>query len=407
MPGAFSSPPASSHDTTPVVVLAKRLPTAKANGPYRNHHAHELAAAVIGAVVAEAGIQAAEICDVVLGNATGGGGNVARLAALTAGLPVSVPGLTVDRQCGSGLEAVVLACRLVQAGAGGLYLAGGVESISTAPARAHRAPDGSLEFFERAQFAPLASGDPDAGQAAENVAAHYGITRQRQDAYALQSHAKAVSAAASGRFTSELVPFAGLAADQGPRRNLTPALMARFPAAFVPGGTVTAGNSCPYSDGAAILVVTTLTRARTMAAAGHLSHGLVFRDSFVAGNDPTLLGVGAAHSTRGLMQRTGLTTDRLRAGLIEFNEAFAAQVLATADLLDLEPGLFNRDGGALALGHPYGASGAVLVTRLLAQAQAARSTPSGSTPSAGTDALALVSMAGGMGITAHFQTIQL
>ncbi|MGO2539891.1 MAG: thiolase family protein [Specibacter sp.] len=411
VPGASTNPPSrnptsGNPDTTPVVVLARRLPTAKANGPYRNHRAHELVAAVIANVVAEAGIQPAEISDVVLGNATGGGGNVARLAALTAGLPASVPGLTVDRQCGSGLEAVVLACRLIQAGAGELYLAGGVESISTAPARAHRGRDGTLEFFERAQFAPAAFGDPDAGQAAENVAAHYGISRQRQDAYALQSHARAVGAAARDRFTGELVPFAGLAADQGPRGNLTPALMARFPAAFVPGGSVTAGNSCPYSDGAAIVVVTTLVRARTMAAAGHLSQGLAFQDSAVAGNDPTLLGVGAAHSTRALMQRTGLSTDRLRGGLLEFNEAFAAQVLATADLLDLDPGLFNRDGGALALGHPYGASGAVLVTRLLAQAQAAGSMPSGSTGS-GADALAMISMAGGMGITAHFQTVEL
>lgn len=385
--------------TTPVVIAAKRLPTAKAGGPYRNHRAHELAAAVITALVQETGLDPAAVDDVILGNATGGGGNVARLAALSAGLPETVPGLTVDRQCGSGLEAVVLACRLVQSGAGSMYLAGGVESISTAPARAHRGADGALEFFDRAQFAPQWLGDPDAGVAAENVATHYGISRLEQDAYALQSHARAVAATRAGLFSAETVPFAGVCADQGPRATLTPALMARFPAAFVPGGTVTAGNSCPYSDGAAVLLVTSLTQARTLAA-----DGLVFRNSAVVGNDPNLLGVGAAHSTRALMTKTGLDGVALSGSLVEFNEAFAAQVLAVAQILDVDPDVFNHDGGALALGHPYGASGAVLVTRLLARARrlASRGRPAAE-PTSSPQAVAMVSMAGGMGVSAQFQ----
>lgn len=401
-------------DTTPVVIAAKRLPTAKAGGPYRHLRAHELAAPLLARLVAETGINPGEVDDVVLGNATGGGGNVARLAALTAGLPDNVPGLTVDRQCGSGLEAVILAARLVQAGAGETYLAGGVESTSTAPARAHRRGDGSLEFFDRAQFAPLESGDPDAGIAAENVARHYGITRERQDAYALQSHARAVRAAAAGRFSDELLPLAGLDADQGPRARLTPALLARFPAVFVDGGTVTAGNSCPYSDGAAVAVVTSLGRARRMAAslarqrggdqAGGAVRGLVFRDSAVAGNDPNLLGAGAAHAMEKLMAATGIGTEHLQNSLIEFNEAFAAQVLAVADVLGLDPAQFNHDGGALALGHPYGASGAVLVTRLLAQVRhgAARA---GVDVAAGRDAFAMISVAGGIGLAAHFRAV--
>ncbi|PYI38441.1 acetyl-CoA C-acyltransferase [Arthrobacter psychrolactophilus] len=386
MPSAF----ANSPDTTPVIIAAKRLPIAKVGGAYKDIRAHMLASAVLEDLVRQPGVAAAEISDVILGNATGGGGNVARLSALTAGLPESIPGLTVDRQCGSGLEAIVLACRLIQAGAGELYLAGGVESISTAPARAHRGPQGELEFFDRAQFAPYETGDPDAGEAAENVASHYKITRQRQDAYALESHRRAVAAAHNGHFDEELIPFASLTADQGPRATLSASLLARFPAAFVPGGTVTAGNSCPYSDGAAIVAVTTLARARKLAAAG-----LVFCDSAVTGNDPTLLGVAAAHSTRALMRRTGLSPERLRASMIEYNEAFAAQVLATADLLELDPALFNHDGGALALGHPYGASGAVLVTRLLARAR--REDRSAA------DAVAMISMAGGIGISAQFQ----
>ncbi len=396
-------------DTTPVVIAAKRLPTAKAGGPYKHLRAHELAAPLLSRLVDETGINPGEVDDVVLGNATGGGGNVARLAALTAGLPDNVPGLSVDRQCGSGLEAIVLAARMVQAGAGELYLAGGVESISTAPARAHRREDGTLDFFDRAQFAPLESGDPDAGVAAENVAAHYGITRERQDAYALQSHAKAVAAAAAGRFRDELLPLAGLNADQGPRATLTPALLARFPAVFVAGGTVTAGNSCPYSDGAAVAVVTSLSRARRMAATlgqHGTARGLVFHDSAVAGNDPNLLGAGAAHAMKELLSATGIDTARLANSLIEFNEAFASQVLAVADLLGLDPAGFNHDGGALALGHPYGASGAVLVTRLLAQVQREGS-EEGLGRDSGRDAFAMISVAGGIGLAAHFQAVNL
>lgn len=377
-------------------MAARRIPTARAGGAYRGIPAHELAAAVFRAMSNDTLLRPASITDVILGNATGGGGNVARLAALTAGLPDQVPGLTVDRQCGSGLEAVVLACRLVQAGAGETYLAGGVESISTAPARAHRRADGTLDFYDRAQFAPLETGDPGAGEAAENVARAHGITRERQDAYALESHRRALQAAADGAFTSELVPFAGLTADQGPRATLTPALMARFPAAFtdvgaIPAGTVTAGNSCPYSDGAAAVVVTTRENAKRWG-----SRGLVFRDSAVAGNDPLLMGVGAAHSTRLLLERRGSADQGLDGlDLIEFNEAFAAQVLAVADLLGVDAARFNLDGGALALGHPYGASGAVSVTRLLAQARAR--------DEVGARALAMISMAGGMGISAMFQ----
>lgn len=373
-------------DRTAVVIAAKRLPTAKAGGAYQGIRAHELAAPLLQAVLADVGLSAHQVQDVILGNATGGGGNVARLAALTAGFPAHVPGLTVDRQCGSGLEAIVLACRLIQAGAGHTYLAGGVESISTAPARAHRHADGSLEFYDRAQFAPLAEGDPDAGVAAENVASRYAISRERQDAYALDSHHRAGLAARSGRFAPELVPLAGLVEDAGLHRKLTASLLARFPAAFVAGGTVTAGNSCQNSDGAAAVVVTTLARARDLAG-----DGLIFRDSATAGNDPTLMGVGAAHSTRTLWQRTGSGSD---VGLVEFNEAFAAQVLAVADLLELDPSVFNRDGGALALGHPYGASGAISVVRLLAQARV-RAEPDLPT-------LAMISVAGGMGISAGF-----
>ncbi|HEV7168145.1 MAG TPA: thiolase family protein [Micrococcaceae bacterium] len=382
---------ADSADRQPVVIAARRTAIGRAGGVFKDVRAHELLAPVLHQVLADAGLTADQLSDVIMGNAVGGGGNVARLAALTAGLPVQLPGLTVDRQCGSGLEAIVLASRLVAAGAGDAYLAGGVESISTAPARAHRMPDGGLDFYERAQFAPEWLGDPDVGTAAENVANRYGISRERQDEFALRSHRLALAAQTAGAFDDELLDTADLlplAADQGPRR-LTPGLLARFPAAFVPNGTVTAGNSCPYSDGACAVVVTSRAKARELGA----DEGLVFVDSAVSGTEPAYLGVGAAASTIELLHRTGLGLDSV--GLIEFNEAFAAQVLAVLDLLGIGPEKINAQGGALALGHPYGASGAVLVTRLFAQARTSQIE--------GQTALAMVSIAGGMGISTLFR----
>lgn len=378
-----------SADSQPVVIAARRTAIGRAGGALKGLPAHELLAPVLSQVLRDSGLAADQVSDVIIGNAVGGGGNVARLAALTAGLPVSVPGLTVDRQCGSGLEAIVLAARMVAAGAGHAYLAGGVESISTAPARAHRLPGGGLDFYDRAQFAPEWLGDTDVGTAAENVATRYAISRGRQDEFALRSHRLALAAAAAGAFDTELLDLPQLGADQGPRASLTPGLLARFPAAFVPGGTVTAGNSCPYSDGACAVVVTTRAKARELGA----REGLVFVDSAVSGTEPAYLGVGAAASTRAVLRRTGERLEDI--ALIEFNEAFAAQVLAVLDLLVLEPERINAQGGALALGHPYGASGAVLVTRLFAQAR--------ERGLAGQSALAMVSIAGGMGISTLFR----
>ncbi|MFI5084829.1 MAG: thiolase family protein [Actinomycetales bacterium] len=384
---------ASLERTGAVIVAGLRTPIARAKGAYRTLGAHELLAPVLAALLAETGLDGGEVADVIAGNATGGGGNVARLAALTAGLPLGVPGLTVDRQCGSGLEAVNLACRLIAAGAGEAYLAGGTESISTAPARAHRRADGSLDFYDRAQFAPAELGDPDVGTAAENVAAAFGISRERQDAYALASHRRALESQAAGVFDRELVRGLPLTADDGPRRALSETLLGRFPAAFVPGGTVTAGNSCPYSDGAAAVLVLSRTKARSLG----FSHGLVFAESAATGCEPALLGMGAAASTRAVLRRAGLDTGDLGTTIpvLEFNEAFASQVLAVADQLELDPALLNRQGGALALGHPYGASGAVSMVRLLAQSRG--------TAAEGQAALAMISIAGGMGISSLFR----
>ncbi|MGP4031926.1 thiolase family protein [Pseudarthrobacter sp. 1C304] len=381
-------------DRQPVIVAARRTPICRANGALKTVQAHHLLAPVLRSLLADAGAVPESVADVVIGNAVGGGGNVARLAALEAGLPVSVPGLTVDRQCGSGLDAIVLASRLV-AGGGGLYLAGGVESISTAPLRARRTSHGDPEFFSRAQFVPERLGDPDMGVAAENVATQYGISRERQDELALRSHRRALASAAAGHFDAEIVPLSGVAgphgqrtvvSDDGPRRGLTTAVLSRFPAAFVEGGTVTAGNSCFDADGAAAVVVTSLERARELGA----GDGLLVRGTDTAGVDPELLGMGAAAAAERLLGRCGVPATAV--GLVEFNEAFASQTLACLDMLGIPPERANLDGGALALGHAYGASGAVLVTRLLAQARR--------NPAGGQLALAMISIAGGMGTAA-------
>ncbi|MFE2753882.1 thiolase family protein [Actinosynnema sp. NPDC059335] len=386
-------------DRRPVVVAARRTPVGRAGGAFAAVRAEDLLAPVLRAVLTEAGVAAGEVDDVVIGNAAGGGGNVARLAALTAGLPVDVPGVTVDRQCGSGLEAVVLAARLVAAGAGDCYLAGGVESTSTAPWRAERPtrPTGMPRFYARARFAPDSVGDPEMGEAAENVARAFGVDRARQDAFALRSHRRATAAAAAGRFRAEIVPVPTrggvVEADECPRPDTSAEALAALRPVFAEGGTVTAGNSCPLNDGASAMLVTSLAKARRLGVGPVLG----FVDGASAGVDPNLLGIGPVESTRRLLvRRPGLDLGSVAA--IEFNEAFAAQVLASLDALSIAEERVNRDGGAIALGHPYGASGAILVTRLHTQL-VREAAP------AGAQGLAMLGIAGGLGLTALFERI--
>lgn len=392
-PGPLRIRPALPEERQPVIIAALRTPIRRVNGALQDLRSHEILAPVLRRLLTDSGLAAGDVADVVIGNAVGAGGNVARLAALQAGLPVTVPGLTVDRQCGSGLDAIVLATRLVAAGGDTAYLAGGVESISTAPLRANRTAAGTPDFFSRAQFVPLSFGDPDMGVAAENVAAEFGVSRARQDRFALRSHQRALAAGAAGTFAGETVPLetAGgtVASDDGPRASLTAALMSRFPPAFAEGGTVTAANSCFDADGASGVVITSLRRARELGA----GDGLLVLGTDTAGVDPRLLGMGAAAAAQRLLSDRGVAAEDI--GLVEFNEAFASQTLACLDRLGIDDARANRDGGALALGHAYGASGAVLVTRLLAQARR--------TPGQEQLALAMISIAGGMGTAALFQ----
>ena len=376
----------------PVIIAARRSPIGRAGGLFRGLDPEDLAAPVLRAALADTPFAACEIDDVILGNAAGPGGNIARLSALSAWQDVTIPGLTVDRQCGAGLEAVILACRLVQSGAGDLYLAGGAESQSRKPLRALPSRNGGApEPYERARFSPDAIGDPEMGAAADTVATRFGISRPRQDAYALRSHARASAAQASGAFAPEIAPVDGHDTDQCPRADLTPERLARLRPAFTPDGTVTVANACPLNDGAAALVITSRARARRAG----LPYALAFEDSAAAGVDPNILGIGPVASTRKLLaRRPDLSLDRLTH--LEFNEAFAAQVLASLDELALPETLPNAQGGAIALGHPFGASGAILATRLFTQLRHAP---------AGALAMAMIGIGGGQGLTAAFRPL--
>lgn len=334
----------------PVIVAARRTPIGTAGKSLAGYRVEQLAAPVLTALLDDAGLPPADVADVILGNCMGPGGNPARVSALAAGLGTAVPGVSIDRQCGSGLEAVNLAAALVGAGAGELYLAGGVESASTAPWRG----------YARARFAPEGFPDPEMGEAAETVAADAGISRARQDAYAARSHARAVAARNGGRFGAELVPIGGLEADERPRPGLSIERLARFPAAFVPGGTVTAGNSCGISDGAAAVALLSERRRAELGLPGLRVLGW-----HVAGVDVARPGLGPVPAVEALLNRHRLWVGDI--GAVEITEAFAGQVLACLDRLGIEEERVCTDGGAIALGHPWGASGAVLLVRLFAR----------------------------------------
>jgi acetyl-CoA C-acetyltransferase len=340
----------SGDDRVPVVVAARRTPIGNAGGALRALSVDELAAPVLRAVLDDAGFSTVD--DVLLGNVFGAGGNPARVAALRAGLGAAVPGVTVDRQCASGLAAIALAGALVRAGEGEVYLAGGVESASTAPLRAWRTDPPTP--YTRAPFAPAEVGDPEMGAAADLVAAEAGISRERQDRFALRSHERALAAQRGGRFAGELVAVGGVERDERPRA-FTLERLARFRPAFTPDGTATAANSCGVNDGAAAVLVVSerLRRERGLP-------GLRLTAAATAAVDPNRLGLGAVPAMRRVL--AGRAPD-----VVEFNEAFAGQALACLDAVGLDECTASPDGGAIALGHPWGASGAVLVVRLFAR----------------------------------------
>ena len=366
----------------PVIVDALRTPIGRYAGVLSSVRPDDLAARVVGAAVERNDLPHDAIADVVIGNTNGAGEenrNVARMAVLLAGLPVEVPGATVNRLCASGLEAVNQAARAVSAGEGDLLLAGGVESMSRAPfamLKAERAfprgapvlADTTLGWrFVNPRMEERYSTES-MGETAENVAERYGVSREDQDAFALESHRRAVEATEAGRFDDEVVtvdapqpkgPPVTVHSDEGPRADTTLEKLAKLRAVFREGGTVTAGNSSQLNDGASCLVVTSEERARELGReplARVLSSG-------VAGVDPGYMGVGPVPASRMALERAGLSVDDV--DLVELNEAFAAQVLASMRELGVPHDKLNVNGGAIALGHPLGSSGSRLLGTLI------------------------------------------
>ena len=356
-----------------VVLSAVRTPIGRYGGALAGERPDDLAALVIREAVERAGVPPGEIEDVYFGAANQAGEdnrNVARMAALLAGLPQEVAGVTVNRLCASGLSAVVSACHAVRAGDGALFVAGGTESMSRAPfvtgKPEHAFPRGNRTTWDttlgwrfpnprmEAMF-PLES----MGETGENVADRFGVTREEQDAFALESQRRHASATEAGRFDAELVPVGDIARDEHPRPDSSLEKLAALRPAFREGGTVTAGNSSGINDGAAALVIGSTEKAEALGAEP-LGR---FVASAVAGVDPTIMGVGPIPAVRKLLARAGVEADEL--DLVELNEAFASQSLQVIRELGLDPEKVNVNGGAIAVGHPLGMSGARLVVTLL------------------------------------------
>ncbi len=365
-----------------LILSALRTPIGRFRGALSAVRADDLAAAAIAAVLAQTKVAGGRIDEVILGCANQAGEdnrNVARMAALLAGLPYEVPAVTVNRLCGSGLEAVAQAARLVSLGEADLVIAGGVENMSRAPwvmaKPAEPFPSGPPAVFDtslgwRFPNPRLAARFPleQMGETAENVAQGYGIGREAQDQFALESHRRAVAAQAEGRFKAELVPVdlpqkkgapLRLEADEGPRADSSLERLAQLKAVFREGGTVTAGNSSPLNDGAAALLIGSADRAFELG----LTPLARFVGAASAGVDPRLMGLGPVPATRKVLGRAGWNAQSL--GLVELNEAFAAQSLACVRELELAPARVNVNGGAIALGHPLGASGARILATLV------------------------------------------
>jgi 3-oxoadipyl-CoA thiolase len=366
----------------PWVVAAVRTPVGRYGGALASVRPDDLAATVLNAVVDRAGLDPALVEDVILGCANQAGEDnrdVARMAVLLAGFPVEVGGLTVNRLCGSGLQAINSAAHAIQVGDGDVFIGGGVESMTRAPYVMAK-PEAAYDRGDR-QLADTTLGwrfvNPrlaaahypySMGETAENVAERWHVARDRQDAFALDSQRKAVAAIEGGRFDSQIVPVevpqrkgepVVVTRDEHPRADTSAEALARLRPAFREGGTVTAGNASGINDGASAVLLVEADRARALG----LRPMARIVSTAVAGVDPAIMGVGPIPATRKALERAGIGVADL--DLVELNEAFASQSLVCVDELGLDPARVNVNGGAIALGHPLGMSGARLITMLV------------------------------------------
>ena len=373
-----------------VIVAAVRTPMGRHGGILKDVRTDDLGAYIIAKLIDKTGINKEEIEDVYFGCTNQAGEdsrNVARNASLLAGLPYTIPGATVNRLCGSGLEAINQAGRAIQTDHGDLFVAGGVESMTRGPwvmakpSNAFQRGDATLYDsslgwrFPNRRMAELYSLINN-GETAENVAEKYQIGRQEQDEFALGSHLKAVKAHEEGRLKDEMVPFEMpqrkgpplvCDKDEGPRADTSLEKLGALQPAFKKGGTVTAGNSSPLSDGAAALLLTTPAKAEQLK----FKPMVRIIASAAAGVHPNYMGIGPIPATQKALKRAGLTMDQI--DLVELNEAFASQVIACARELGIDLSKLNVNGGAIALGHPLGCSGARIMTTLIHEMKKRRS----------------------------------
>ena len=368
--------------TEVVIIDAIRTPIGALGGALSTIRPDDLAALVIQSIIQRNSLDPTIIEEVYLGCANQAGEDnrdVARMAALLAGLPVEVAAVTFNRLCASGLTAINMAARAIRAGEGEIFIAGGVESMSRAPYSIPKAEQsfafGNLTAWDTSlgwRYPNLkitnTYGIEPLGETAENIAESSGISRQAQDEFSLESHRRAIAAIDSGRFSEEILPVAVpqrrgetvmVTTDERPRRDTNLESLARLKPAFRKGGTVTAGNSSGLNDGAAAVLIMSAERARELG----MKPLVRLVASAAAGVPPRIMGMGPVPATRKLFSRTGLKVDDL--GLIEVNEAFAVQVLAVMAELGLPHEITNVNGGAIALGHPLGCSGARILTTLI------------------------------------------
>lgn len=357
-----------THDVVIVSAARSAVARGKRDGSLAGTHPVDLSAVVMRAITDRVGFDPAGIDDVIWGCAmpeAGQGLNHARLAALRAQLPVDVSAMTVNRFCSSGLQSIALGAQAILSGMNDVILAGGIEMMSAVPMSGYHT-----------RLAPeMAEANIGMGFTAERVATRWGITREMQDEFALDSQRKAAAAQAAGRFADQIVPIpvervtwdgarrhaetAGFATDELVRAGTSLPGLAKLPPAFKPGGTVTAGNSSPFSDGAAGVLMMTAERARSLGLTP-LARFVTFA---TAGVDPEVMGIGPVKAVPKALARAGMTLEDMQ--VIELNEAFAAQALAVIRDLDMDAARVNVNGGAIALGHPLGATGAKLTVQLI------------------------------------------
>lgn len=354
-----------------VIVSAVRTSIGRQGSALASIPAHVFGAEVIKEAVKRATINPELIDDLIFGNVLSGGGNIARLTALQTGLSTNIPGLTIDRQCGSGINAINLAAQAINSGNGDVYVAGGTESMSRAPyllERPEKAYSPVPPKFRSSKLSTKKIGDPPMGITAENLVEKYRISREEQDEFALRSQKRMSRAMEEGRFDEQIVPITiptrkgeGILfkTDEHPRPQTTLEGLTKLKPAFLQGGTVTAGNSSGLNDAASALVIMSREKAEELG----VTPLATIRASAVAGVDPNIMGIGPVPATRKVMEKSGLSLRDMN--IIEINEAFAAQVIACDRELEMDVEKVNVNGGAIAHGHPLGATGAILATKAI------------------------------------------